>query len=640
MNPTRHTIHRNRVLVTLPAVLSLLSSVALGGVMAPATAAPPAAEQAGPQGAVLEDPGAGAAAAAAAATSDTFSDVPPGSTYFEPVTWMVRSGITTGRGDGTFGVADELTRAEASAFLYRLIDPDFTPPDSTGFPDVTDTRSWSYAPIAWMVEEQIVSGYADGTFKPSRSITRGELAKILFGVADPDYEAPSEESFPDVSPQSAYHPAISWLKSINASYGYRDGTFRPSRPIARGEAAQLLRTVAGELGFDISVVPASFTVTGSGSGHGVGMSQFGARALAAGGKSAAQILDYYYSPAKATWSTSRAADEIKVHVLSAEATTITPTGIEGQGQVRVRAGADLLATAGPVRLAEDRGAVVVTMPDGTRRRQASLVLEWTGTRSWAGPATTVRVPGADGAGAPLDLRHGRLVVTVVGGRLNVVTELRMADEYLYGLAEVPSSWPQAALQAQAVAGRAYAMANMGSLKAECGCHVWDEVRSQKFTGWAKESEGDGRWGDRWKAAVDSTLSRNGSGVPASTLGLWYNGSVADATYYSSSGGHTRWAEDVWGSPVPWLTGRPDPYSVSDAAYNPNRVWTATLSQATMARVFGLPNVRSVTFTVDRSEAARYVTATASDGTTSRITGNQFRSRAGLKSAWISSLRSG
>ena len=55
------------------------------------------------------------------------------------------------------------------------------------------------------------------------------------------------------------------------------------------------------------------------------------------------------------------------------------------------------------------------------------------------------------------LRRGHVEVTVVKGKLNIVNVLRMNDEYLYGLGEVPASWPGAALRAQAVAARSYAL---------------------------------------------------------------------------------------------------------------------------------------------------------------------------------------
>mgnify|MGYP006203898357 FL=1 len=118
---------------------------------------------------------------------------------------------------------------------------------------------------------------------------------------------------------------------------------------------------------------------------------------------------------------------------------------------------------------------------------------------------------------------------------------------------------------------------MGSVKTACDCHVWDEVRSQKFTGWDKEDERSAttHWGGRWTDAVNATVTRNSAGTPIRAKGLWYGGAVADATYYSANGGHTRNSQDVWTSAVPYLTARPDPFSMAASANNPNATWTAT-----------------------------------------------------------------
>lgn len=588
----------------------------------------------------------GAAAAAPDVVTpgtDAFRDVPVGSTYYAPVTWMVQNGLTTGRSGGTlFGVRDNINRAEAATFLYRLVDPNFTPPASSGFPDVTDRGNWDYAPITWLVDEGVVSGYADGTFRPLRHITRGELAKVLYGVADPAYSSPGSDAFSDVRVGSTYHLHISWLKSIGATHGYSDGTYRPDRHINRGEAAQLIQAVAGAMGFDTTVAPESFTIGGRGFGHGVGMSQYGAREMASQGYTAGQVLRHYYAGVTVSDSSSRASQNLRVHVLSTDSTSLKATTLDGgTARVRVRTAGDIISTTGAVHLAEDGGQVVTTLPDGTRSRASAVILEWRGTRFWeptSGHASTLRVPDGDGGSRPLDLRHGKLVVTVVDGRLNLATELRMNDEYLYGLAEMPSSWPATALQVQAIAGRSYALRQMGSLKPECGCHVWDEVRSQKFTGWAKESEGDNAvWGRRWVDAVDATVTTNAAGTPVRALSLWYGGRVIEAFYSSSSAGRTRNATEMGWNATPYLVSRSDPYSTTSA--NPNRTWTASVTQERMAEAFSLPNVMTVRETAQNATSGYtdWMTATSSDGTSRRIAGNDFRTRLGLRSAYITSV---
>ena len=76
-----------------------------------------------------------------------------------------------------------------------------------------------------------------------------------------------------------------------------------------------------------------FTVTGAGWGHGVGMSQYGARAMAEEGKkSATQILEYYYNPAKVASSATAASEDIRVQVLKSTTASVTVAG----GKMRVK----------------------------------------------------------------------------------------------------------------------------------------------------------------------------------------------------------------------------------------------------------------------------------------------------------------
>ena len=135
--------------------------------------------------------------------------------------------------------------------------------------------------------------------------------------------------------------------------------------------------------------------------------------------------------------------------------------------------------------------------------------------------------------------------------------------------EMPSSWDSAALQAQAIAGRNYAAAAAAKKRsATCDCHVYDDTRSQNFTGWKKESEGtNAQWGKRWTAAVDATVTSS-----TSAQVLRADGGLVNAYYFSSSGGRTANSEDVWSAKVGYLRSVADKYSL-DATGNSMRAWS-------------------------------------------------------------------
>src|SRR5919202_1280347 len=87
------------------------------------------------------------------------------------------------------------------------------------------------------------------------------------------------------------------------------------------------------------------------------------------------------------------------------------------------------------------------------------------------------------------------------------------QRYLYGLGEMPSSWPQAALRAQAIAGRTYALnkiSRIGQHRYPCDCAVYDSTVDQSYIGDAKRRSG--YWAE-WRSAATSSVSTAGSTAP-------------------------------------------------------------------------------------------------------------------------------
>ena len=136
-------------------------------------------------------------------------------------------------------------------------------------------------------------------------------------------------------------------------------------------------------------------------------------------------------------------------------------------------------------------------------------------------------------------RYGKGTLTAV----NVVP----LEEYLYGVvpAEMPSTWHEEALKAQAVCSRSYALVKAGyggSSNAKKGYKIVDTVSSQVYKGCLYESQKVNR-------AVDATKGEM----------VCYNNKVVAAYFFSTSGGHTENSMDVWAVDLPYLQGVPDPY---------------------------------------------------------------------------------
>lgn len=108
---------------------------------------------------------------------------------------------------------------------------------AAGFSDLSQA-SWAKATIEEWTQKGLVSGYPDGTFRPSNHITRAEFATLVQKAFDLQSEAKSE--FSDVKSSDWYYDAVATLASLGVVGGYEDGTFRPAGHITRAEAAAIM----------------------------------------------------------------------------------------------------------------------------------------------------------------------------------------------------------------------------------------------------------------------------------------------------------------------------------------------------------------------------------------------------------------
>lgn len=387
-----------------------------------------------------------------------------------------------------------------------------------------------------------------------------------------------------------------------------------------------------------AAVPASFSFSGSGWGHGVGLSQVGARGQAMEGRSATQILRHYYAGS----SIGNYRDDMNLRVNLGYKTSRMRLRVEalsgGSPAVELLAGGKTvkagpkdivdLMTSGKSVIARKNGTVVLT--------SSKVVVKWSGTRDRGTTGATASVLNlVDGTSsfttAGHRYRYGTVeaVARTAAGKttLSVNNIVRLHDEYLYGIGEMPSLWPVPALQAQVVASRGYALTKYRQgVRGGCDCHVFDDTADQVFVGWAKQAESAGA---RWTAAVKAThVSATHSktvlvkGVPAQTF------------YFSSSGGRTQNSEDVWVSKLSYLRSVDDKWSLNPK-YNSNASWGPRVrSQAEVAKAFGLPNVVRLDLnTRYGSGAVKTAKAWSSSGAVASISGVSLVNKLKLTSRW-------
>jgi len=372
---------------------------------------------------------------------------------------------------------------------------------------------------------------------------------------------------------------------------------------------------------------ADFVVVGGGFGHGVGMSQYGARGAALLGCTRSQILSTYYPGTTMATSLPSGAKGIRVSLAPSAAGQSLPSTVD--------------VTAVSNRIAWKFKGVTKRQPAGTTWRvtvaDGRYAVHAGATRVFAPARGPLRVV-LNGKVVRLPLKdrrynRGTLVFTPTstGTQTFVTNVIANMDRYLYGLAEMPSSWPRAALASQAIAGRTYALQRRLSRSttsakwAACRCDVYDSVSDQVYSAYEWES-----LAPRWIEAVDATSGRT----------LQSDGAPITAFYHSSSGGHTESSAFVFGGTLSYA--QPvDDSRWERASGNPNTAWEQTFSGAELGKAFGMGTIVSATTPQPTGASGRIgdprrgaggVVLKDKSGKTKRVAGPDFRMTLKLPSA--------
>lgn len=152
----------------------------------------------------------------------------------------------SGYPDGTVRPNAPITRAETAQMLYRLLTDEARreyQTDRSAYSDVP-AGLWYSTSVATLSSMGVITGYPDGTFRPTANITRAEFATLLSRLSGADSARGS--AFSDVSAHWA-RKAIAAVSAKGWVSGYPDGTFRPNANITRAEAMAMLNRMLGRL---------------------------------------------------------------------------------------------------------------------------------------------------------------------------------------------------------------------------------------------------------------------------------------------------------------------------------------------------------------------------------------------------------
>ena len=178
-----------------------------------------------------------------------FTDVSADSPYAGAIRWAAERGIAAGKTAATFDPSGACTRGQAVTFLWRAAGK---PGVSSGavFSDVAADAYCAQA-VRWAASLGIVTGYADGGFRPNATVTREQMAAILFRFAkaqglDTTQGGMAIREFQDFDQLSPYAAeAMTWAVNAGILQGDQNRLL-PQSPCARGQIVTLLHRLLAD----------------------------------------------------------------------------------------------------------------------------------------------------------------------------------------------------------------------------------------------------------------------------------------------------------------------------------------------------------------------------------------------------------
>ncbi|MFI2859326.1 Ig-like domain-containing protein [Paenibacillus sp. JSM ZJ436] len=165
----------------------------------------------------------------------------------ENVRQAIRTGIVSGYPDGTFKPNASVTRAEFLLMLMNIVNVKAAVMDRS-FSDTAEIGEWAKQAVADALHAGIVTGYADGSFRPNANITRAEMAVMVARGLDLSGAENAAALFADHDSIPAWAvPAVTALKNLAVLKGTSGNTFSPTREATRAEAVTVLINVLNQL---------------------------------------------------------------------------------------------------------------------------------------------------------------------------------------------------------------------------------------------------------------------------------------------------------------------------------------------------------------------------------------------------------
>ncbi|MBR2422427.1 MAG: leucine-rich repeat protein [Oscillospiraceae bacterium] len=168
-----------------------------------------------------------------------FTDVPAGSFYEVPVLWALENDITTGISPTTFSPDDQCIRAQVVTFLWRA---EGTPAPNSAVNPYSDVNpgSYFYNPVLWAVENKITTGLSATHFGSNEVCNRAQVVTFLWRAAGCPEPSSTDDPFADVSPTDYYYKPVLWALESGITTGLSPNHFGAAAPCNRAQVVTFL----------------------------------------------------------------------------------------------------------------------------------------------------------------------------------------------------------------------------------------------------------------------------------------------------------------------------------------------------------------------------------------------------------------
>ncbi|AUG58041.1 S-layer homology domain-containing protein [Acetivibrio saccincola] len=163
----------------------------------------------------------------------------------ENIIGLAKLGIVTGYTDGSIKPNNNITRAEMAVIVVKAASLEPADEINLSFKDKDEIPNWAAGYIQTAVDNGIITGYEDNTFKPSKNLTREEMVVLIIKAFDIAVEEGLQPpKFKDTDEIGSW--ALNFVaKSVdlNIVSGYLDNTFKPKRNVTRAETFTVLYNI-------------------------------------------------------------------------------------------------------------------------------------------------------------------------------------------------------------------------------------------------------------------------------------------------------------------------------------------------------------------------------------------------------------